>query len=155
MTDIWGALERYQPYADRHGFGDAWRRMCEARTQEAAHWAAEAAREAGEAMDDAAWAADAVELSTEGWEEYAFERVNFAIVHEERDPILRCKVYELELADRTIACLLNWNIECIGDLMRHTEAGLLSVPNIRKKEMTEIQEALKGLGLKLRSAEPL
>jgi DNA-directed RNA polymerase alpha subunit len=39
--------------------------------------------------------------------------------------------------------------------MRHTEAGLLSVPNIRKKEMTEIQEALKGLGLKLRSAEPL
>ena len=45
MTDLnkmWQELERYQPYADRRGFGEAWLRMTTERTQDAA-WAALAA----------------------------------------------------------------------------------------------------------------
>lgn len=39
LTDMWAALERYQPYADKAGHGDTWRRMTTERTAEAT-WAA-------------------------------------------------------------------------------------------------------------------
>ena len=50
MNDMWTELERYQPYADKHGFGDAWREMTENQTAFHANIAAH------EAMD---WAFDA------------------------------------------------------------------------------------------------
>lgn len=46
MTDLdemWRELERYQPYAEKHGFGDAWKRMTTERTQDAAFAASAAA----------------------------------------------------------------------------------------------------------------
>ena len=49
MTNMWEALERYQPYADRHGFGAEWRRMTTERTPEAAWAAARAAAAAAAA----------------------------------------------------------------------------------------------------------
>lgn len=42
MTEMWTALELYQPYAEKYGFGDAWRRMTTERTVEAAEHAHEA-----------------------------------------------------------------------------------------------------------------
>lgn len=41
LTEMWDALAEYQPYADKHGFGVEWRRMCEERTEDAAWDAAE------------------------------------------------------------------------------------------------------------------
>jgi hypothetical protein len=63
MTDMWTALEKYQPFADKHGFGAAWKRMTTERTEGAAWvaaWAAEAkAWEAAVAAERVAWAAEA------------------------------------------------------------------------------------------------
>ena len=42
MTELWTALERYQPYADKHGFGAEWLKMTTERTVEAAEHAHEA-----------------------------------------------------------------------------------------------------------------
>jgi hypothetical protein len=36
LDEMWQELARYQPYADRRGLGDSWRRMCEERTEKAA-----------------------------------------------------------------------------------------------------------------------
>ena len=46
MNEMWEALERYQPYADKHGFGPQWLKMTTERTAEAARaaWAAEEAK---------------------------------------------------------------------------------------------------------------
>ena len=35
LTEMWAALERYQPYADKAGHGDSWRRMTTERTADA------------------------------------------------------------------------------------------------------------------------
>lgn len=51
LNEMWTELERYQPYAERHGFGDAWLRMTTERTEEAACAATYAAARA------TAWAA--------------------------------------------------------------------------------------------------
>jgi hypothetical protein len=63
LDEMWARLERHQPFADERGHGDAWRKMCEERTPEAAKNAAFGCVYAG-AMDaagfaamDAAWAA--------------------------------------------------------------------------------------------------
>jgi hypothetical protein len=58
MNEMWEALERYQPYADKHGFGPQWLKMTTERTAEAARaaWAAAVAR-ATWAAEAAAWAA--------------------------------------------------------------------------------------------------
>ena len=67
LDEMWAELERYQSYADRKGFGPAWRRMCEKRTAAAAYAAftassnskgrlgkaSKAAWEAGAAVDKA------------------------------------------------------------------------------------------------------
>ena len=59
MNEMWEALERYQPYADKHGFGPQWLKMTTERTAEAARaaWAAGVARAAW-AAEAAAWAAE-------------------------------------------------------------------------------------------------
>ena len=40
LNEMWQELERYQPFADKRGFGEAWKRMCEERTEKAAYAAA-------------------------------------------------------------------------------------------------------------------
>ena len=55
LTEMWAALESYQPYADKAGHGDTWRRMTTERTADAAKWAAEKAWAAA-AVRGAAWA---------------------------------------------------------------------------------------------------
>ena len=57
IDQMWTRLAQHQPEADRLGYGEAWRRMCEERTKGAAG-AADAAAEA-RAADAAAWAAEA------------------------------------------------------------------------------------------------
>ena len=58
MNEMWTALERYQPYAERHGFGAEWRRMTTERTEEAAWRANDAVWFA-----DGFWAAAAIEAT--------------------------------------------------------------------------------------------
>lgn len=36
LEPMWEALEKYQPYAEKHGFGEEWLRMTTERTKEAA-----------------------------------------------------------------------------------------------------------------------
>jgi hypothetical protein len=52
LAEMWAALAEYQPFADRDGHGESWRRMCSWRSQTAACHAAQAAREFSR---EAAW----------------------------------------------------------------------------------------------------
>lgn len=55
MNEMWTALEQYQPYAEKHGFGAEWKRMTTERTEEAAYYARmRASEEPGQAAQ-AAW----------------------------------------------------------------------------------------------------
>lgn len=54
MNEMWEALERYQPYADKHGFGAEWKRMTTERTKEAV-WALRRPNSPLRAKDDAAY----------------------------------------------------------------------------------------------------
>jgi hypothetical protein len=61
LKKMWTAMEAYQPFADKRGFGKEWRRMCEKRTEDAsfaAGWAADAA-----GMTRVAYAAEAAGMS--------------------------------------------------------------------------------------------
>ena len=80
MSEMWEALERYQPFAERHGFGDAWRRMTTERTADAAKGAAEAAW-ATPGAARSAWAARAAAARV-AYEATAIERINEAIALE-------------------------------------------------------------------------
>ena len=51
LEKMWTALEAHQPTADKMGYGVAWSRMCELKTEEAM----EAAWQAASAAADAAW----------------------------------------------------------------------------------------------------
>jgi len=58
IDQMWEKFEAHQPEADRLGYGEAWRRMCEERTEEAA--AAAAVADAWAASAAAFWAAKAL-----------------------------------------------------------------------------------------------
>ena len=57
---MWERLVQYQPFADAHGFGSEWARMCEERTQDTVWEAAYAAEQAADAawvpVSEAVWA---------------------------------------------------------------------------------------------------
>jgi hypothetical protein len=61
IDQMWERLAQHQPFADERGYGEAWRMMCDERTEDAAGEAAyaawDAAGEAAYAAWDAAWAA--------------------------------------------------------------------------------------------------
>ena len=57
IDDMWERLAQHQPYADARGYGEAWARMCEEKTPEAAVAASNAAAEAELAVEEAPWAA--------------------------------------------------------------------------------------------------
>ncbi len=40
LAEMWRELSEYQPFANRDGHGESWRRMCSERTEAAAHAAA-------------------------------------------------------------------------------------------------------------------
>jgi len=65
------------------------------------------------------------------------------------DPILLQPVDDLELTVRSANCLKAENIYYIGDLVQRTEADLLKTPNLGKKSLTEIREALRSHNLDL------
>jgi DNA-directed RNA polymerase subunit alpha len=62
---------------------------------------------------------------------------------------LRLSISELELSVRSANCLRESNIKTISELVRKTEAELLSFRNFGKKSLTEIDEILKAMGLEL------
>lgn len=77
-SEMWAALEAYQPTADLDGHGKSWRVMCEERTREAAvaayfdapagsaaAWYAGSAAARPAAAAEAAWYARAADTDTE------------------------------------------------------------------------------------------
>lgn len=62
---------------------------------------------------------------------------------------LRLPISELELSVRSSNCLKDANIKTISDLVRKTEADLLTFRNFGKKSLTEIDDLLKAMGLSL------
>ncbi|MFP5305060.1 MAG: DNA-directed RNA polymerase subunit alpha [Gammaproteobacteria bacterium] len=71
----------------------------------------------------------------------------------ELSPILFRPIDDLELTVRSANCLKAENIYYIGDLVQRTEMELMKTPNLGKKSLNEIKEALKSheleLGMKL------
>ena len=59
QSEMWAALEAYQPTADEDGHGESWRVMCRERTRDAALAAYCAAPAGSAARRAAAWAAEA------------------------------------------------------------------------------------------------
>ena len=59
------------------------------------------------------------------------------------------KVDELELSVHSANCLKNDNIVYIGDLVQKSDAEMLRTPNLGRKSLNEIKEALAQMGLHL------
>ncbi|HEU0197244.1 MAG TPA: DNA-directed RNA polymerase subunit alpha [Nevskiaceae bacterium] len=68
---------------------------------------------------------------------------------QELNPMLVRPVEDLELGVRSTNCLKAENIYLIGDLVQQSEAELMKTPNLGKKSLNEIREALKEHGLDL------
>lgn len=54
-----------------------------------------------------------------------------------------------KLSKRTYNALLNDNINTIADLLPHSEADLLRLPNLGRRGINEIKATLASLGLQL------
>ena len=84
LDQMWEKFEAHQPVADRLGYGEAWRRMCEERTVEAADAAADAAWEVEDPADVAAAAAETAAAAVRSaavakrWAERAIEFIEQA-----------------------------------------------------------------------------
>jgi hypothetical protein len=59
-------------------------------------------------------------------------------------------VLDLDLSVRTTNSLLNADIRTLGDLVRHTPADLMNVPNFGRKSLNEVEYQLSELGLSLK-----
>jgi DNA-directed RNA polymerase subunit alpha len=81
------------------------------------------------------------------------EAVSAGAGRKELNPILFRLIDDLELGVRSTNCLKAENIYYIGDLVQRTENELMKTPNLGKKSLNEIKEALKAhdleLGMKL------
>lgn len=82
LNEMWEALAQYQPYADKRGFGDEWRRMTTKRTVSAAVVALDAA-DAGWAKYSAAYALAAAEDASVECGQFAIENIREAIEQEQ------------------------------------------------------------------------
>jgi len=67
----------------------------------------------------------------------------------ELSPILFRPIDDLELTVRSANCLKAENIYYIGDLVQRTEMELMKTPNLGKKSLNEIKEALRSHELEL------
>jgi DNA-directed RNA polymerase subunit alpha len=74
------------------------------------------------------------------------------------NPLLFRPIDDLELTVRSANCLKAENIYYIGDLVQRTETELMKTPNLGKKSLTEIKEALASkeldLGMTLENWSP-
>ena len=68
---------------------------------------------------------------------------------DERNKLLRTPINDFELSVRSRNCLAKMNIRTLGDLVKKTEAELLSYKNFGETSLTEIKEILKNKGLRL------
>ncbi|UAT42989.1 DNA-directed RNA polymerase subunit alpha [Anaplasmataceae bacterium AB001_6] len=58
------------------------------------------------------------------------------------DPIMFCRIDDLDLSVRSFNCLKTAGIVYVGDLMSHSEQELMKMPNFGKKSLNEIKDAL-------------
>jgi DNA-directed RNA polymerase subunit alpha len=76
----------------------------------------------------------------------------------ELNPILFRPIDDLELTVRSANCLKAENVYYIGDLVQRSETELMKTPNLGKKSLNEIKDALKAhdldLGMKLENWSP-
>lgn len=70
-------------------------------------------------------------------------------VQEKRDAVLDIPVSDFELSVRSRNCLKKMNINTLGDLLRTTEAELLSYKNFGETSLREIKAMLAQKGLSL------
>ncbi|MFQ5507591.1 MAG: DNA-directed RNA polymerase subunit alpha C-terminal domain-containing protein [Planctomycetota bacterium] len=68
---------------------------------------------------------------------------------DKRNAILRTPVTDFELSVRSRNCLAKMGIRTLGDLVRKTEAELLSYKNFGETSLMEIQEILNSKNLRL------
>ncbi|MBK6941111.1 MAG: RNA polymerase subunit alpha domain protein [Planctomycetes bacterium] len=68
---------------------------------------------------------------------------------DKRAQILKIPVTDFELSVRSRNCLARMNIRSLGDLIRKTEAELLSFKNFGETSLNEIKEILRSKGLRL------
>ena len=68
---------------------------------------------------------------------------------DKRNAILRMPVTDFELSVRSRNCLAKMGIQSLGDLVRKTEAELLSYKNFGETSLFEIQEILTSKNLRL------
>jgi DNA-directed RNA polymerase subunit alpha len=67
---------------------------------------------------------------------------------------LKRTIDELELSVRSCNCLKAENIYLVGDLVQRTETELLRTPNLGRRSLGEIKDALAARGLTLGSVVP-
>ncbi len=72
-----------------------------------------------------------------------------AVSSSSHDPVLLNPVDDLDLTVRSLNCLKAESIYRIGDLIQRTEVELLKTPNLGRKSLTEIKEALAMRGMSL------
>jgi len=68
---------------------------------------------------------------------------------DKRNKLLRTPINDFELSVRSRNCLAKMNIRTLGDLVKKTEAELLSYKNFGETSLGEIKEILKNKGLHL------
>jgi DNA-directed RNA polymerase subunit alpha len=68
---------------------------------------------------------------------------------DKRNKLLRTPINDFELSVRSRNCLAKMNIKSLGDLVKKTEAELLSYKNFGETSLSEIKEILKNKGLRL------
>ena len=68
---------------------------------------------------------------------------------DKRAQIMKIPVTDFELSVRSRNCLARMNIRHLGDLVKKTEAELLSFKNFGETSLNEIKEILRSKGLRL------
>jgi DNA-directed RNA polymerase subunit alpha len=68
---------------------------------------------------------------------------------DKRNKILRTPINDFELSVRSRNCLAKMGVHTLGDLVKKTEAELLSYKNFGETSLMEIKEILKNKGLRL------